>query len=57
MPNRKTGSFYDKTKFFLANLVVNKYYLLLKILQKANYLASLHLNQVNYKIYPKNARF
>ena len=29
----------------------------LNLFQKAMYLASLHLDQVNYKIYPKNARF
>ena len=29
----------------------------LEILQKAMYLASLHVDQVNYKNYPKNARF
>ena len=53
--NPKTGYFYDKRKIFKANLLVN-WYLLLKILQKAIQLASLHLDQVNYKIYPKNAR-
>ena len=50
--NPKTGYLYDKTKISGANLPVNCY-LLLKILQKAMCHASLHLDQVNYKIYPK----
>ena len=54
--NPKTGYFCDKTKISKEILRVN-YYLLLKILQKALCFASLHLDQVNYKIYPKNARF
>ena len=54
--NPKTGRFFDKKKFSKANLQAN-YYLLLKILRKAMYLASLHLDKVSYKIYPKNAEF
>ena len=54
--NRKTGYFYDKRKISKANLQVN-WYLLLKVLQKAMHLASLHLGLVNYKIYLKNERF
>ena len=54
--NPKTGYSYDKTKLSKENLQVN-YCLLLKILQKAMYLASLHLDQVNYIIYPQNDRF
>ena len=53
----KTGYFYEKkTKISKENLRLN-YYLLLKILQKAMNFASLHLNQVNHRIYPINARF
>ena len=54
--NPKTGYFYDKRKISKANLQVN-WYLLLKVLQKAMHLASLHLDLVNYKIYLKNERF
>ena len=54
--NPKTVYSYDKTKFSKENLGVN-YCLLLKILQKAMCLASLHLDQDNYIIYPQNDRF
>ena len=33
------------------------YYLLLKIFQEAMYFASLHLDEVNYKTYPKIASY
>ena len=48
----KTGYLYDKTKVSNENLQV-KYYLLLKILLKAMYLASPYLNQFNSKIIQK----
>ena len=48
----KTDYFLGKAKISKINLQVN-YYLLLKILQDAMYLASLHLDQDNYKIYLK----
>ena len=54
--NPETGYFYDKTKISQENFRMN-YYLLLKILQKAMYLASLLLSPISYKVYPKNDRF
>ena len=55
--NSKTSYFHDAKQRFprKINLQVN-YCVLLNILQKAMYLASPHLDRVNNKIYPKNAR-
>ena len=58
MPN--TGYFHDKTKDLQKkNLQVSYYLQLNNYIAEGNvaYLASLQLDQVNYKIYPKNARF
>ena len=52
--NPKTGYFCDKTKIGKENLTG---ILLLNIFQKAMYLASFYVNQVNYKIYPKMLGF
>ena len=51
--NPKPGYFYDKTKISKANIRVNCY-LLQKIMQKAMYLASLHLDKVKYKMLREN---
>ena len=53
--NLKTGYFYDKTRISKQINLRENFYLLLSILQKAMFLACLRLDQVNYKIYQKNA--
>ena len=53
--NPKPSYFHDKIKISRANLRMN-YYLQLKRLQKAKYLASPHVGQVTYKFLLQNAR-
>ena len=52
--NLRTGYFYDKTKTSKENKSLSELFL---NIAEGNVPNFLHLDQVNYKIYPKNNRF